>query len=287
MKKYFLIVKNNYILILLDFAAFLLAYFGLVQIRLALSLPVWHSELFVSFGFVAAACFIGTAIFTNTYQWVISRSFFGECLSVIRHVFISWSVFTFILFMVKEAHEFSRSLYIFAAMACCLAVIVERTIYKMVVRSARHAKHYLPALVVVCDSDVTRATIADVVPGTFLNRYEIVGVAMDDKGTCDYSDYFPSHLGREGMLEFIQEKKAKAIYLKLSDTDYANDLVARVINLGINVHLSIGKINISYQDKTIQSLGRDNVITLSNADVSILARGERLERYLKRKLFKP
>ena len=286
MKKYLLIIKKNYILILLDFIAFLLAYFGLVWLRLSLSLPVWHAELFVSFGLVAAACFIATAIFTNNYQWVISRSFFGECMSVARHIFMSWSVFTFILFMIKEAHEFSRSLYVFAAIGCSLAIIVERTIYKAIVRSARHARHYLPGIVVVCNSDITQNTLETILPGTFSNRFEIVGVAMDDVGTCDYNDHFSSHIGREGMEEFILKKKPDAIYLKLTDTDYADTLVSELIDKGINVHLSIGSINISYQDKTFQKLGQDNVITLSNADVSVLARGEKLERYLKRIFFK-
>ncbi len=286
MKKYFLIIKNNYILILLDFATFLLAYFGLVQIRLAMSLPVWHAELFASFGLVAAVCFILTAVSTNTYQWVISRSFFGECMSVIRHIFISWSVFSAILFLVKEAHDFSRAIYCFAAIACTLAIVIERTIYKAVVRSARKARHYLPSIVVVCDSDITQATLSAILPGTFSNRYEIVGVAMDNVGTCDYNDHFPSTIGREGILDFVLDKKPKAIYLKLSDTAFANDLVAAVIDKGISVHLSIGAINISYQDKTFQTLGHDNVITLSNADVSVLAKGEKLEQYLKGKFFK-
>lgn len=287
MKKYIVLIKHNIDFILLDLLAFILGYYSTVEIRYLLNEPVWHGELFVQFGTVVAIVYILIAIITQNYRGIMQRGFFREARAVIVQQLMTWAVFALILYLIKNAQNFSRSVYCSAAVLCTVFIYLERVLWKGFVRNNRRGKNRLPGLLVVCDSNIATIDVDRMLAGSFFNEYQIAGVVMDETGECDYRDRFPYAIGLDKLEEFIVNKDIQDAYIDLSDANKERETISKLFQNNIIVHKSLGDSKLDYQEQILGELGGNSVITISAADISYSKRMEQLGHFIWKQHTKP
>ena len=285
MKKTLLYIKKHADFIILDLLALVFGYWLVVQFRYEVS-AVHHGELFLDYGVVLTAGYFVILIFSKNLSGVIKRSFFKECQTLLVQVFISWSVFTVVLYGIKTAQDFSRSVWGAAFAMCYIMLLVERSALKCFIRFSRFHSSLCPKLIVVCDSNHTQATIKRVLKGSFENDYEIVGVVMNDVGETDYLDHFDSVLGIEKIEEFISTKKIDEAYIEISDATKETEIINALLKHNIIAHRSLQDSTMNYVEQEIDEISGRYVITIRDTQVSFVTRAERLETAIFRKITK-
>ena len=148
MKKLLLYIKKHADFIVLDMLALVLGYWLVVQFRYAYS-TVHHGELFLDYGVILAAVYLVILLISKNLSGVIKRSFFKECQTLLAQVFVSWAFFTVVLYMIKSAQDFSRSVYAAAFAVCYVCLLFERSALKCFIRFSRFHSALCPKLIIV------------------------------------------------------------------------------------------------------------------------------------------
>lgn len=285
MKKTLLYMKKHADFIICDLLALIAGYIVVVQFRYLAS-AVHHGELFFDYGVVLSAVYFVILIFSRNLSGVIKRSFFKECQTLLVQVFVSWAFFTVVLYGVKTAQDFSRSVYAAAFVVCYILLLFERSALKCFIRFSRFHSQLCPKLIVVCDSNHSQEVIKRVLKGSFENDYEIIGVAMNNEGVTDYIDHFDSMTGLDKLEEYIADKKIDEAYIEVADAGVETHVINVLLKHNIIAHVSLKESIMNYMEQEIDDISGHYVITIRDTQVSFVTRAERLETKLFRKLTK-
>ena len=285
MKKLLLYMKKHADFIVLDMLALIFGYWLVVQFRYEFS-TVHHGELFFDYGVVLAVGYFIILLISKNLSGVIKRSFFKECQTLLAQVFMSWAFFTVVLYGIKTAQDFSRSVYAAAFAVCYMCILFERSALKCFIRFSRFHSDLCPKLIVVCDSNHSQEVIKRVLKGAFENDYEIVGVAMNNEGVTDYIDHFDSLIGLDKLEEFIADKKIDEAFIEVADAGVETHVINLLLKHNIIAHRSLQNSVMNYVEQGIDEISGHSVITIRDTQVSFVTRAERLETKLFRKLTK-
>lgn len=285
MKKILLYMKKHADFIILDLLALIIGYCIVVQFRYIVR-PVHHGELFFDYGVVLTAVYFIILILSRNLSGVIKRSFFKECQTLLVQVFVSWAFFTVVLYGIKSAQNFSRSVYGAAFAMCYICLLFERSALKCFIRFSRFHSALCPKLIIVCDSNHSQEVIKRVLKGSFENDYEIVGVAMNNEGVTDYIDHFDSLIGLDKLEEFIADKKIDEAFIEVADAGVETHVINLLLKHNILAHRSLRESIMNYVEQEIDEISGHYVITVRDTQVSFVTRAERLETKLFRKLTK-
>ncbi|SEA00122.1 CoA-binding domain-containing protein [Pseudobutyrivibrio sp. ACV-2] len=285
MKKLLLYMKKHADFIIFDMVALVFGYWLVVQFRYELS-TVHHGELFFDYGIVLAVVYFLILLISKNLSGVIKRSFFKECQTLLAQVFVSWAFFTVVLYGIKTAQNFSRSVYAAAFAVCYLCLLFERSALKCFIRFSRFHSALCPKLIVVCDSNHSQQVIKRVLKGSFENDYEIVAVAMNNEGASDYIDHFDSLIGLDKLEEFIADKKIDEAFIEVADAGVETHVINLLLKHNIIAHRSLQDSTMNYVEQEIDEISGHSVITIRDTQVSFVTRAERLETKLFRKLTK-
>lgn len=278
-------MKKHADFIVLDMLALIFGYWIVVQFRYEFS-TVHHGELFFDYGVVLAIVYFLILLISKNLSGVIKRSFFKECQTLLAQVFVSWAFFTVVLYGIKTAQDFSRSVYAAAFAVCYICLLIERSALKCFIRFSRFHSALCPKLIVVCDSNHSQEAINRVLKGSFENDYEIVGVAMNNEGVTDYIDHFDSLIGLDKLEEFIADKKIDEAFIEVADAGVETHVINLLLKHNIIAHRSLQNSTMNYVEQEIDEISGHSVITIRDTQVSFVTRAERLETKLFRKLTK-
>ena len=285
MKKTLLYMKKHADFIIMDMLALAIGYCTVVLFRYAAS-TVHRGDLLLRYGCVLAGVYFVMLIISRNLSGVIKRSFFKEAQMVLAQVCISWAFFTVVLYSIKSAQDFSRSVYGAAFAMCYLVLLFERSALKAFIRFSRFHSNLCPKLIVVCDSNHSQEVIKRVLKGSFENDYEIVGVAMNNEGATDYIDHFDSLIGLDKLEEFIADKKIDEAYIEVADAGVETHVINLLLKHNIIAHRSLRESTMNYVEQGIDEISGHYVITVRDTQVSFVTRAERLETKIFRKLTK-
>ena len=285
MKKLLLYMKKHSDFIILGMLALIFGYWAVVQFRYEFS-AVHHGELFFDYGVVLAAVYFIVLLISKNLSGVIKRSFFKECQMLLVQVFVSWAFFTVVLYGIKSAQDFSRSVYGAAFALCYICLLFERSALKCFIRFSRFHSDLCPKLIVVCDSNHSQEVIKRVLKGSFENDYEIVGVAMNDEGVTDYIDHFDSLIGLDKLEDFIKDKKIDEAFIEVADAGVETHVINLLLKHNIIAHRSLQESTMNYVEQSIDEISGHFVITIRDTQVSFVTRAERLETKIFRKITK-
>ena len=271
-------IKRHFDFLLLDLFAFSLAYYASVWIRRSLKIPIHHSELFMEYGTVCIIIYFVIELLNQNLNGIMSRNFPKEAKVVLLQQLSTWSVYTVFLFMIKEAHHFSRAIYVTAFFMCSFVVLIARSLWKNISKMHERAAE---KLLIVCESARAQSVLARVLPGTFENEYDICAVIMNGRGEADYHDWYPHAEGLEHINDFLPDHKLQAAYVELDDADEEARTIELLLNAGIVVHRSLGDSRMNYAGQYIDDLSGLSVITIDGTETSLVSRANKFWNRLK------
>lgn len=261
-------VRRYWDFLLVDLLAFGIAYVAAVQLRRAMTLRITHDELFLTYGIVAAAVFLFVDVVSRSLSGVTLRGLVREADAVGRQMVKAWSLFTVVLYLRPDAHDFSRTIYAMAFFMCLGSVLVARAAWKYVVTHGRLEESLSPRLLVVCDASRAQRDVARVVMGHYEHRYEIAGVVACGDEPLDYVDHFPLTRGLESLGEWLLNGRVREAYVDLSDAKEESTAIERLLAAGVAVHRSMGDSVLRFADQRMDELSGRSVVTIEGPGVS-------------------
>lgn len=269
--------------LIVDIVTYLLAYYVAVQIRRSMSIPIHHGELFLKFGLVGLLIYVVVELYNQSLNGIIDRSIVREAEAVGVQMLTSWSIYTVVLFLVEEAHEFSRSIYVFTFFVCFFAILFSRTVWKHIVRYSNLEKKLTPRLLIACEASRAQTVLNRLLTGSFENRYKIEAVVVNEKGELDYSDWYPCERGLEHVADYIHDSHVQEAYVELDDPEEEARVFSILLSAGIIIHRSLGESVFDYATQHINDVAGKYVITIEGAQVSVARKAEKLLRQVRKK----
>ena len=282
-RKLFIYIRRYIDFLALDVLAFSLAYYATVLIRRTLNIPIYHGELFLGFGIAAIVIFVIVDIVSQNLNGVLTRSFPAEVRAVAIQMLLTWSIYTVFLYMLKEAHEFSRSIYVMALLLCSAFLLITRSIWKGVVRYTKLGNRLSGKILIVCEKSESEEVLKRLLPASFENKYEIVGIVTNTKGESDYRDFYPLKEGFSNIPEMAADQHVRAAYVELQDAAEEAEAIRTLLDAGVIVHRSLGDSSFNYAGQFIGDFGGKSVITINNTRVSLVRKADELIERIKRK----
>ena len=277
-------VRRHLDFLALDLATFALAYVVSVQLRRAMSIRIRHGELFLQFGIIGFLIYLAVILISQNLSGILTRSLPREAKAVLIQMVTTWSIYTVILFLSKEAHEFSRAIYVFTFFVCTFAVLLVRTIWKGVVKYSRMTERVSPKVLIISERSKAQETVQRLLSGSYENLYRISAVVTNRKGVPDYKDWYPYYEGLEHISEILSDHLVQDAYVELNDAEEEAQVIRELLNAGIVIHRSLGNSTFGYATEHLDVFGGKAVITIEDTQPSLVSRADRIwAEYLKRR----
>lgn len=280
-RKIYIYTKRHIDFLIVDILAYILAYYISVQLRQSMDWRrIHHGELFIIFGIVGLIVYLVVDYAIQNLDSILGRSIAREAEAVGVQMVVSWSVFTVILYLFEEGHEFSRAIYLSAFVTCFFTIFIARSLWKAILRYSRLHEKISPKLLIVCEATKAQKTINRLLHGSFENYYQISGVVMNKNGEPNYKDWYPSEVGLEKVDAFIGNARIQDAYVELDNADEESMVIKKLLNAGLIVHRSLCDSKFDYVSQYIGEIGGKSVITIEDTRISLASKVDRLiERY--------
>lgn len=275
-------IRRHLDFLLLDLATFAVAFFLTAKFRRSIDIPVNHGGLFLIFGIVAFVLFAAADIFSHNLNGIVSRSAAREAGAIGRVMISTWCVFTAVLFLMREAHEFSRAIYIISFFACFFGIFIERALWKTLIRYSRKHETSSPELLVVCEAKRAQTVVNRILPGNFENQYTICGVVTND-GDLDYHDWYPCRQGIENISAFLKDKKVQDAYVELDNAKEEAEAIRLLLDEGVAVHRSLRDSKFHYANQHIGEISGKSVISIEDTSISLVSKADQAVKELMKK----
>ena len=281
-RKIWIYAQRHKDFIFLDCLIYGLAFYAAIQFRRSLDIPIKHGELFLRFGLVGLVVYIIMELLDQNLNGIVSRSMAREAEALARHMTLSWSIYTVILFLRKDAHLFSRSVYVITFFSCYISIFIARTVWKAFVKFSNGHDALSPKLLVVCDAPKAQRVLDRLLHGSFENKYEISEIIVNKNNKPEYDDHFPITVGLEYIEDRIHDKHIQAAYVELENAEEESMVIEKLLSSGVIVHRSLGDSCLDYASMRINDLSDKSVITIEDATVSFAKKADQILINLRR-----
>ena len=283
LRKIWIYAQRHKDFIFLDCIVYGLAFYIAILFRRSLDIPIRHGNLFIRFGLVGLVVYILMELIDQNLNGVVSRSMAREAEALGRHMTLSWSIYTVILFLRKDAHMFSRSVYVITFFTCYVSIFIARTIWKAFVKYGQRHDAIAPRILLICDSPKAQGVIDRLMRGTFENKYEIAAVIVNNKEGVVYEDHYPLEKGLDKIEKWIRDKHVQGAYVELWDANEEREVIDQLLEAGVIVHKSLGDSSLDYASMRINELSDKSVITIEDSTPSLAKKVDQILVHLRRK----
>lgn len=283
LRKIWIYAQRHKDFIFLDCIVYGLAFYIAILFRRSLDIPIRHGDLFIRFGLVGLVVYILMELIDQNLNGVVSRSMAREAEALGRHMTLSWSIYTVILFLRKDAHMFSRSVYVITFFTCYVSIFIARTIWKAFVKYGQRHDAIAPRILLICDSPRAQGVIDRLMRGTFENKYEIAAVIVNNKEGVVYEDHYPLEKGLDKIEKWIRDKHVQGAYVELWDANEEREVIDQLLGAGVIVHKSLGDSSLDYASMRINELSDKSVITIEDSTPSLAKKVDQVLVQLRRK----
>ncbi|MBP3912885.1 MAG: hypothetical protein J6D14_00555 [Lachnospiraceae bacterium] len=283
LRKIWIYAQRHKDFIFLDCIVYGLAFYIAILFRRSLDIPIRHGDLFIRFGLVGLVVYILMELIDQNLNGVVSRSMAREAEALGRHMTLSWSIYTVILFLRKDAHMFSRSVYVITFFTCYVSIFIARTIWKAFVKYGQRHDAIAPRILLICDSPRAQGVIDRLMRGTFENKYEIAAVIVNNKEGVVYEDHYPLEKGLDKIEKWIRDKHVQGAYVELWDANEEREVIDQLLGAGVIVHKSLGDSSLDYASMRINELSDKSVITIEDSTPSLAKKVDQVLVHLRRK----
>ena len=283
LRKIWIYAQRHKDFIFLDCIVYGLAFYIAILFRRSLDIPIRHGNLFIRFGLVGLVVYILMELIDQNLNGVVSRSMAREAEALGRHMTLSWSIYTVILFLRKDAHMFSRSVYVITFFTCYVSIFIARTIWKAFVKYGQRHDAIAPRILLICDSPKAQGVIDRLMRGTFENKYEIAAVIVNNEEGVVYEDHYPMEKGLDKIEKWIRDKHVQGEYVELWDANEEREVIDQLLGAGVIVHKSLGDSSLDYASMRINELSDKSVITIEDSTPSLAKKVDQILVHLRRK----
>lgn len=273
LKKLIIYIKRHYDFLLVDLLAFALGYLITVQIRRSWHMPIHHGELFTTFGLVCGAIYLFVVLFSHNLNGIMARSFVAEFEAVFLQMLSTWAIFTVVLYLRKDANDFSRAVYFLTFIVCFIIILIFRSVWKFITAVGTN-RIQPPKLLVVCDARKVETVLMRILPETYEGKCDIYAIIATNEDV-EYRDHYPFVKGLSHLKEAAKDPHIDAAYVELENPDEETKAIKLLLKEEIIVYKGLGGGSFQYASQYITQFGRSSVLAIQGLNISLASKADR------------
>lgn len=224
-------------------------------------------KTYVIFAFVDL--FIALCI--DSFKEVLKRGYYKEFVETIKHVTLVILSGVFLLFIIKEANNYSRMNIAIASMIYLFLSYITRIIWKSIIRLQKKYNKNLQKMIIITTKNQVFSVINEIEENDY-HMKKMVGICIVD-GEMDQTRIheIPIIKDEDELLETVCRGWVDEIFINLPEnTQIPHHLLDAFEAMGVTVHIKIANvINVIGQKQTVEQIGQYTVLTTSVNMVSM------------------
>ncbi len=224
----------------------------------------YNAEEYMVMGGVLALVQLVIVVLNENYKDILRRGYLVELKSVfIQNTMVMLFVFAF-MFLTKQQIVYSRIVFVYTWALGIFLMYAERLLWKRFIRNKMMTDGERTHMLVVCNESSLKKNLLRLQSERFL-AYEVSGAIVYDRSlkgktiakvpvVADWSDafeYAKKEIIDEVFLDIVEEEEIK------------NAIVTKFLEMGITVHIGLGKNREEFPNQIIQTVGECSVVTTS------------------------
>ena len=208
-------------------------------------------------------------IVNNTFSGIMRRGFYKEFIHTLRHVAMTEMAVIAYLFVTQQGEVFSRVVIGLAAVFYTLIAYSLRILWRRYLR--KNARLMDPAALYIITTEALAPAAVKRLSTSAKGEYKLQGLCFLDRNAMGTSvANVPVTADETTVLDYLCDKWVDEVYISLPEgTPTPNDLIDRLTEMGIAVHLEIDPAGSeSWQIRQVQYIGGKLVQTISMTSVS-------------------
>ena len=208
-------------------------------------------------------------IVNNTFSGIMRRGFYKEFIHTLRHVAMTEMAVIAYLFMTQQGEVYSRVVIGLAAVFYTLIAYSLRILWRRYLR--KNARLMDPAALYIITTEALAPAAVKRLSTSAKGEYKLQGLCFLDRNAMGTSvANVPVTADETTVLDYLCDKWVDEVYISLPEgTPTPNDLIDRLTEMGIAVHLEIDPAGSeSWQIRQVQYIGGKLVQTISMTSVS-------------------
>lgn len=247
---------------LLDIICLELAFFSAYIIRHYESFP-YIPPMYIRLALLLVVFDIVVVFFTENYKGILQRDKWREILAVFQHVTVVELCLLLYEYVLKEAYEFSRTVFFLSwglALVFCLG---ERVVWKRVLRRKLMLEKNQANMLLISSSDHVGICAQQMRKKDYRDFKISCVVLMDEAESTERIDAnIPILFGKEQLIEYIRQNVVDEVYIDFFDNKQElSRLVDIFLSMGITVHIGMGFLPDNLPNQFMEEIGENNVVT--------------------------
>lgn len=198
----------------------------------------------------------------RSYSGIIQRGYIKETIQVIQHASLLIAGLIVYMFFAKSSATYSRLFFFYFYVASVVLMVPARLAWKRVLRVRRKKNRPGRRVVLVTEYDMAEELLEDF-RRQYYRDYQIIGIALLDQEArekqiagvpviADATNY------RMVFWDYIVDE----VFINTPHRpDAANELMAYLLNIGITVHVNLGKYGLDLTDREVDEIAGHLVLT--------------------------
>lgn len=245
---------------LVDIACMELAFLIAYGVRHRAAFP-YLPTMYLRLSIMLFALDIVVLFVSNNYKNILQRNKTMELVSTVQHVTIVQLLLLLYEFVMKEAEDFSRTVFILSWVLSTVFCLVGRLILKKIVR-IRMTNNQSRMMMLVGEEHVQQS-VHQIRQKTWRN-YQVTAIALpfDTSGQARMEADIPILFGEQQMMDYIRDAVLDEVYIDVfDDREKVNQWVDMFLNMGITVHISMGFLPDNLPNQFVEKIGESYVVT--------------------------
>ncbi len=221
---------------------------------------------YISWGenYAFLAAYLIVALLFNSSGYFMERTNIEELMSVVKTTILVAACTAVLLFLTKNANDFSRGAFI---ITCFLNVVFDylsRCCLKRYLMKKN--SEWMPKMLLIAESRYAEKVIHTLNDGTYMNPSVDQVVLLDVDRTGDTICNVPVVANRETMISYMKKQVVDdvLIYTKDLRQDWVLETVEELEKMGIVVHLNVGiRQEMEQFNKRVEMLGTYPVVSFA------------------------
>ncbi|SDA66301.1 exopolysaccharide biosynthesis polyprenyl glycosylphosphotransferase [Lachnospiraceae bacterium G11] len=252
---------------ILDLVCLQLSFIVSYMIRHGFKNPYYY-PIYRNIGVFLVLTDIVVALFGNAYSGILRRGYYIEALAVFKQVTLTIGISMMYMFWTQQSSEYSRITFGVMWVLNGILTWLSRCIWKQYIHRRNGQIGNGRSLILVCG----RNNATEFIQGFVSNNFEniaITGIVLWDNSGRTEIEGIPVVANDNDAIEYLRTNWVDEIMVDkdaiINDENSLNDFLAKVMEMGITVHVKLAAATDISDNKTVENIAGYTVLTSSVA----------------------
>ena len=250
--------------ILIDIVCLETAFLGAYFLRHA-SGEMLNIQMYFKLGILLVVFDLLSMLINSSYKGIVQRMKWPELLAVIKHVTVAEIFMLLYVYVMKEAEDLSRTVFLLSWGMSIVFCWCTRLIWKKILRRHLLKRKNQSNMLVISTSDHLDTCVKQL-RGKIYRGFEISGVAILDEDVKNerIDANIPIIFGHDQLVEYVRQDIVDEVYIDtFKDKKELEELVQLFLQMGVTVHIGMGYLPENLPNYFMETIGDSYAITTS------------------------